>query len=65
MSQGEKERSRQHAEAFYNCYKFWKDLALLYIGTHGFELAHEYTDKSKPEREQMVFIALTRERDQQ
>lgn len=42
----------------YESYKFFKDLALVYMGNHGYDLAFQYADKSKREREQMAIDAM-------
>lgn len=47
-------QEEQARQALYDAYKFWKDLALLYMFTYEPDLALQYQAKAKPEREQMV-----------
>jgi hypothetical protein len=46
------------ALAVYPAYKFWKDLALAYIGEYGHELVHEYSKLDKAGREKMAIKAM-------
>ncbi|MCC5468022.1 hypothetical protein [Pelosinus baikalensis] len=55
------------AENIYSAYKFWKDLALLYMARCGNEIADEYQSLDKEERSKMAekeFIRIIKRKEE-